>query len=87
MNDGNISFSWIDNSGDGTAKKNDRAILVAYFPESQESVFSFTNAERKDGMAKLEMGPAKGTAQTWLGFLSADEANAANSVYTGVLVI
>jgi hypothetical protein len=25
----------------------------------------------------------KGIAETWLGFLSADEKNAANSVYTG----
>ena len=85
--EGNITFTWTDNSGDGTAKKNDRAILVAYFPESKQSVFSFAGAERKDGMAKLEMGSARGTAQTWLGFLSADESNAANSVYTGEVMI
>ncbi len=84
---GNITFTWTDNSGDGTAKKNDRAILVAYFPESQQAVFSFSDAERKDGTATLEMGSAIGTAQTWLGFLSADETNAANSVYTGELMI
>ncbi len=84
---GNITFTWTDNSGDGTAKKNDKAILVAYFPESKQAVFSFSDAERKDGTAKLEMGSAKGTAQTWLGFLSADESNAANSVYTGEAMI
>jgi len=61
--------------------------LVAYFPESQQAVFSFSNAERKDGTAKLEMGSGKGTAQTWLVFLSTDEINAANSVYSGELVI
>jgi hypothetical protein len=85
--EGNIAFTWTDNSGDGTAKKNDKAILVAYFPESQEAVFSFSDAERKDGTALLIAGTIKGTVHTWLGFLSADEANVANSVYTGELVI
>jgi len=82
-----ITFTWTDNSGDGTAKKNDRAILVAYFPESKQAVFSFSDAERKDGIAVLETGSAKGISQTWLGFLSADESNAANSVYAGELRI
>lgn len=85
--EGNIAFTWTDNSGDGTAKKNDRAILVAYFPETKQVVFSFSDAERKDGTALLQTGFAKGTAQTWLGFLSADETNAANSIYTGELMI
>jgi len=83
----NIAFTWTDNSGDGTAKKNDRAILVAWFPESKQAVFAFSDAERKDGTALLETGSIKGTAHTWLGFLSADETNAANSVYTGELTI
>ncbi len=85
--DGNITFTRTDNSGNGTAKKNDMAVLVAYFPVSKQAVFSFSNAERKDEMALLEMGSAIGTAQTWLGFLSADQINAANSVYTGQLMI
>jgi hypothetical protein len=84
---GNITFTWPDNSGDGTAKKNDRAILVAYFQESQQAVFSFSDAERKDGTALLETAYFKGVVKTWLGFLSADETNAANSVYTGELEI
>jgi Family of unknown function (DUF6266) len=83
----NITFTWTDNSGDGTAKKNDMAVMVAYFPESKQAVYAFGDAERKDGMEVLETGSIKGAAQTWLGFLSADETNAANSVYTGKLLI
>jgi hypothetical protein len=85
--EGNISFTWTNNAGDGTAKKDDRAILVAWFPESQQAVFSFSEAERKDEMAILETGTLQGVAKTWLGFLSADETNAANSVYTGEIII
>lgn len=85
--EGNIAFTWTDNSGDGTAKRNDKAIMVGYFPENKQAVFSFSDAERKDGTALLITGTLKGTMHTWLGFLSADEINVANSVYTGKLVI
>ncbi|KAA9038636.1 hypothetical protein FW778_13875 [Ginsengibacter hankyongi] len=85
--EGNIYFNWTDNSGDGTAKKNDRAIMVAYSPETKQAVFAFSDAERKDEMAILGTGSIKGAVQTWLGFLSADETHAANSVYTGELVL
>lgn len=85
--EGNIIFTWTDNSGDGTAKKNDRAVIVAYFPESKQAVYAFSDAERKDETAVLETGLKKGIVQTWLGFLSTDETNAANSIYTGKLMI
>jgi len=85
--EGNIAFTWTNNAGDGTAKKDDKVILVAWFPEIKHAVFAFSDAERKDEMAILETGPAKGSAHTWLGFLSADELNAANSVYIGELEI
>jgi len=85
--EGNIVFTWTDNSGDGTAKKNDKAVMVAYFPETREAAYMFSDAERRDEMATLEVASKKGTAQTWLGFLSADETNAANSIYTGAIIL
>ena len=81
--EGNIIFGWADNAGTGTAKGNDTAILVAFFPESKEAVFTFSHTTRNDGFAVLEVNSKKGIAETWLGFLSADEKNAANSVYAG----
>ena len=85
--EGNIVFTWTDNSGTGTAKENDTAIMVAYFPETKEAVYTFSNATRKDVTAVLETGLKKGAAETWLGFLSADEKNAADSVYAGNVVL
>src|ERR1700690_239126 len=41
---GNIEFTWTDNSGTGTAKETDTAILVAFFRESKEVVFEFSEA-------------------------------------------
>ena len=80
----NLVFSWADNSGNGTAKKNDLAILVAYFPELRQAIFSIGSAIRADCNALLKTQVLKGfTAVTWLGFLSSDEKNASNSGYCG----
>jgi hypothetical protein len=85
--EGDIAFTWTDNSGDGTAKEDDKAIMVAYFPESKEAVFEISAATRKDGKAVLQMNAMKGTAETWLGFVTADEKNAADSIYTGAIIL
>jgi hypothetical protein len=85
--DGNIVFSWVDNTGIGTAKEDDRVLLVAYFPESKEAVYTISDAIRKDGNAVLQMDLKKGAAETWMGFVSADETLAADSVYTGRIIL
>ena len=85
--EGNLVFSWHDNTGIGTAKEDDRALLVAYFSESKEAVYTISDAIRKDGGAVLPMKSMKGIAETWMGFVSADETNAADSVYTGQIVL
>src|ERR1700687_1899649 len=69
--DDNILFTWTDNTGTGTAKENDAAILVAFFPGTKQAVYKFSEATRKDGEAMLETDSIKGAAETWIGFLSA----------------
>jgi len=80
----NIYFEWNDNSGNGTAKPNDKAILVAYFIGINEAIFSIGEATRRQEHAFLRSESMKGlTAETWIGFLSNDEKYASNSAYTG----
>jgi hypothetical protein len=82
--EGNIYFEWNDNSGNGTAKPNDKAILVAYFIGINEAIFSIGEATRRQEHAFLRSESMKGlTAETWIGFLSNDEKYASNSAYTG----
>ena len=82
--EGNIEFSWTDNSGNGTAKSSDKVILVAFFPEINEAVFSIGDGERAHGRAILDTRNFKGLlAETWIGFLSNDEKDAGDSVYAG----
>jgi hypothetical protein len=82
--DKNILFRWEDNTGTGTAKANDKVILVAYFPDVKKAFFTIGAAMRKDGEALLETTQDRGKiAETWIGFLSNDEEDAADSVYCG----
>lgn len=86
--EGNLLFNWTDNSCTGTAKRNDKVVLVAYFPNVNQAVFSIGDAERADCGASLETHTMQGyTAETWIGFLSNDENDAANSVYAGKIAL
>ena len=82
--DGTILFGWEDNSGNGTAKADDKVVLVAYFPATKSAFFSIAAAVRKDGQAVLPTPNMQSeAAETWIGFISADEKDAANSAYSG----
>ena len=83
----NILFNWSDNTGTGTAKATDRVILVGYFPALKQVIYS-VDAIRKDCRAYLETNTMEGyDAETWIGFISADEKDAADSRYTGTIYL
>ena len=82
--EGNLLFTWTNNTGRGTAKANDKVVLVAYFPELNQVVFSIGDTTRADELALLQTNQLHSyTAETWIGFLSHDEKDAANSGYAG----
>jgi hypothetical protein len=63
-------------------------VVVAYFTTLRQMVYSLNSGTMADGQAILETHFMQGVAaETWIGFLSADETNAADSVYTGQLTI
>ena len=84
----NILFSWTDNTGTGNAKATDKVILVAYFPATKKAIYSLDTAVRKDCRAYLETASMEGhNAETWIGFISDDEKDAANSRYIGTIYL
>jgi hypothetical protein len=86
--EGNIFFGWEDNSGNGTAKPNDKVVLVAYFPGDKTAIFSIGAAMREDGQAMLPILHMQNQeAETWVGFLSNEEKDAADSVYSGKVIL
>lgn len=83
-NNGNIQFNFTDNSNTGTAAATDKVVLLAYAEALQQVVFNLHAGLRKDGTAILPASQFKGyTVQTWIAFLSNDETNGSDSVYTG----
>lgn len=86
--DRSVTFSWANNAGTGKALETDKAIVVVYCPMLDHSIYSVTDATRRTGTTNIDTSAFSGqTVHTWMGFLSANGKEVANSVYTGQLVI
>ena len=78
---------WADNTGIGTANAADKAILAASSPAQGLWYYKTSDSNRSDCSALLELPVFKGkTVHTWLTFVS-EGGKAADSVYTGDLVV
>jgi hypothetical protein len=83
-----IQFTFADNSTTGIAAPDDTVILVAYAPTLQQAIFTVQGGFRKDKKAVLNVAALKGQAvETWIGFLSAEEKDASDSVWAGKVVV
>jgi len=82
-----IIFEWSDNSGIGTAKATDLAMLVAYFENEGEAVFQFTQVTRNAGSATLPIPSVYNgsIAQCWIAFQATDSKEISNSQYVGAI--
>lgn len=82
---GKIAFAWTDNSGNSDAQATDLAMPLVFNKDKGEAVFNTAAATRDAEMAELNL-PADwigDKVETYLGFISADGKNVANSVYLG----
>ncbi len=82
-----ITYNWVNNSGTGIAKSTDMAILVAYEPLSNTMVYS-TGPARDALTGTLNLLAFQGkNVQTYIGFISGNGKEVANSIYTGELLV
>ncbi len=84
---GNIVFTWDDNSGVNSAKQTDKALIAVLNPTKGEAITDTAGAERMEGTQTLAL-PADWTddeLHTYLGFISEDGKEIASSVYLGVV--
>jgi hypothetical protein len=85
---GGVEFRWTNNAGTGIAHANDRVVLLAYEPQSNSSVYSSNTAMRSNELATLNLSAFHGkTVHTYIGFMSANGKEVANSIYTGEVVV
>jgi hypothetical protein len=83
-----ISYAWADNSGTGKAKPNDKAILAVYCADLNQTLYTSGSALRSAGTDTLDVSLFAGKqVETYIGFISDDGKEIANSVYTGQLVV
>ena len=84
---GEIRWNWTNNSGNGIAKAEDKAILVAYCEELNQCEFKSPGAMRQAAADSIQVNAFAGKqVQTWISFM-AEDGNVASSIYTGAVTV
>jgi hypothetical protein len=86
---GTITFDWEDNSGVGNAKQTDKALIAVINPAKSEAVYDTAGAERM-AVTQDIIVPADWVGEdveTYIGFISEDSKEVANSVYLGTITV
>jgi hypothetical protein len=82
-----IRFNWTNNEGVGKASGEDKILLVAFSIEEEAVVYKI-GTSRHAGTDILNLRSFSGyTVHTWISFISADNRDVANSVYTGTVIV
>lgn len=86
---GVVTFTWDDNSGSGTATQTDKALIVVLNPTRAESVFDAGGNQRVAGTEDISVPAdwAGENVEVFLGFITADGKEVANSIYLGSVTI
>lgn len=90
-----IQLSWMDNSGGGSAKSDDVAMVVVYHPQLLESHFTLNAGSRADAGAELTLPQSfsGGKVEVYLGFMALDALGSqamksvSNSAYVGSVLV
>lgn len=85
-----VKFTWADNSGIGNAEPDDQALLVLYNKERKRALCHTEGGPvREDGSFVMNVPQSYGgeNVEAYIGFVSADGSEAADSVYLGSVKI
>lgn len=82
---GEITLTWDDNSGSGSAKATDKSMYVILNPAQSDAVYETSGAARsiKKQVADLPAEWVGDTVQIYLSFITEDGKDVANSIYLG----
>ena len=85
---GKLEFSWTDNSGKGKALSTDKAFVAVYIEDGQKWEYDLNLALRSDGACSIDLSEHSGkSVQTYLGFISTDDKDVTDTVYTGAVIL
>lgn len=84
-----VEFTWEVDANMDWNLKNDRAMLLLYFPRPDEAdaIYFLSGAKRSEGRDFIELPPAKINAdmQCYIAFYPDDKQSVSNSVWAGAL--
>jgi hypothetical protein len=86
---GSVTVTWDDNTGVGTAKATDKALIVVLNADKGEAITVSAGATRTTANQSIAV-PADWVGedvQVYLGFISEDSKEVANSVYLGAVTV
>ncbi|WP_316788836.1 DUF6266 family protein [Pedobacter frigoris] len=81
-----VEFTWEVAQDMEWGIKNDRTMLLAYFPEQQQAIYIFSGAQRKEGRDFLEL-PANLLDQpmhTYISFMADDKTSVSDSMWRSI---
>lgn len=85
---GRLTFSWKDNSNEGSARASDQFFAALYCEELRKWETGQNGPQRNAGSYTLDVPAFSGKAvHTYIGFLSADAKFVTTSLYTGSINI
>jgi hypothetical protein len=85
---GQISITWTDNSGEGSARATDQVFVAIYCDTLDQWITKDPGPQRNAGSYTLEVTAFSGRAvYTYTGFLSADAQFVSTSLYAGLVNI
>ena len=85
-----VVFTWEDNSGIGNAAPDDEAFFLAYNTDREQALFNIRDGiNREDGTFTMTVPSTYSgeSVETYIGFLSADGKESADSQYLGSVTI
>ena len=86
---GTVTVSWTDNSGSGTAKSTDQAIILVYNPVKAKYIYNLEGVSRSSGSDSLSL-PAEfqgDEVAIWIAFRSFNKKSVSTSIYAGKVIV
>ncbi|WP_435415082.1 DUF6266 family protein [Polaribacter aestuariivivens] len=82
---GEVTFNWDDNSTEGNANADDKAMILVYNPEKKESIYTLDGANRTTGtdVISIPSSYVGDTVHLFMAFVTSDNGTVSNSIYLG----
>lgn len=87
---GAVKLSWTDNTGSGTAKATDQAVILVYNPAKSTFVYNLETGAPRSAASDTLILPAEfsgDAVQVWIAFMTPDRKLFSTSIHAGQIVV